>query len=146
MHNILQISKIHNFLLFIFLSLSFIRCDDNPNPFPYVNVNITLSIDTQLGNMNVGEHKFIDNAGYGGLIIYRKSEYEYQAFDRACPHDYKDNCILNDDDDFNEILICPCCKSKFLLSQSGSVFNGPAIKPLQEYNTYLQGNFLRISN
>jgi Rieske Fe-S protein len=128
------------------LLFSFFSCNDSTNTFPYVRIDLTISIDTQLGNMNVGEHRFIDNAGYGGLVIYRKSLNEYQAFDRACTHDYVDSCILKDYKDFDGILVCPCCNSKFLLSQSGSVFKAPATIPLEEYNTYLQGNFLRVSN
>lgn len=142
----MHLSKLSIILLTSLLSLGFISCDEQSDPFPYVRIDLTLSIDTQLGNMNVGEHRFIDNAGYGGLVIYRKLQNEYQAFDRACTHDYADACILEDDENFDGILVCPCCGSKFLLSQNGSIFNGPATKPLEEYSTYLQGNFLRISN
>ena len=60
------------FLIITLILLIFVRCDEDETPFPYISVYVTLSLDTQLGNMLVGQYKEIDGYGVGGLIIYRK--------------------------------------------------------------------------
>lgn len=96
-----------------------------------------------------GSIVFIENEGYGGIVIYRSGEdgNDYYAYDRACTYDFDQGCILQEDENFATILACPCCGSQFWVSIDGSVYNGPAKYPLKKYNTYLQGaNILRVTN
>ncbi len=143
-----MLSKLKIFSGFLLIIMVFIRCDDDIPRFPYVYVNETIYIDSQLGNMNVGEVVLLDRGGYGGLVIYRSDYAEYLAFDRACTHDYQEGCILEEDENFESLLECPCCGSKFIYGGGGfNVFNGPARRHLEQYDTYLQGaNVLRVTN
>ena len=128
----------------------FVRCDDDEIPFPYVSVHAILSLDTELDNMLIDSYKFIDGYGLGGLIIYRKDHNIFLAFDRACPHEASRDCILEEDDDFTGILVCPCCSSEFWmtgLDLAGSIKQGPTRVPLKYYNCYFDGiNTVRVTN
>jgi len=145
-----SISKVRFFFIPILILLLFVRCDDDEIPFPYVHINAILYVDTDLGNMTVGQYTSIDGYGLGGLIIYRKDYSEYLAFDRACTYEVSRSCKLEDDDTFDGILQCPCCSSKFWMTGedlAGSNYQGPASVPLKQYNCYLSGmNTLIIKN
>jgi len=132
-------------ILFLFL---FVRCDENEIPFPDVSVYAILSLDTQLGNVLVGNHVEVDGYGVGGLIIFRADQNEFLAFDRACTYEASTKCQLEDDDSFFE---CPCCGSRFWMAGNadiaGSVYTGPASYPLKPYKCYFNGiNTVRVVN
>ena len=146
-------SKLRFFFISFLIALLFVQCDeDDSQNFPYVRFNITLSISNDLLNMNEGEYVFVDgfNYGLGGLIIYRKSNNEYLAFDRACTYEAKKGCVLEDDSELTGLLIsCPCCGSKYWVTNNddfGWVYNGPARKQLIQYRTYLSLNTLIVYN
>ena len=130
--------------------MTFVRCDDNEVPFPYVSVNVYLALDTQLGNMLVDSYKTIDGYGLGGLIIYRKDQNIFLAFDKSCTHEASRNCILTDDTEFAGILDCPCCGSKYWMTGSdlaGSIMQGPTKAPLKQYRCYFDGtNTVHVTN
>lgn len=143
-------SKVRYFLVIIFMLSIFVRCDENQTNFPYISVNVILSLDTQLGNMVVGDFREIDGHGLGGLIIYRKDFNQFQAFDKACTHEVSRTCILKDDPNFSGILVCPCCGSEFWMiasDLSGGVKEGPANTPLKQYRCTFDGiNTIRVTN
>lgn len=149
MNKFISKSKIRFFYLPFLLVVLFAQCDDDTaSNFPHIYVNTTIYID-QIGFIAEGEHAFVDGYGLGGLIIVRIFENNYATFDRACTHEAKSSCVLEDDPDFYGILVCPCCGSKFLMTgeQAGSIFNGPAKRNLVEYKTVMTGpNTLVIQN
>ena len=91
----------------------------------------------------VGGWEYI-TGGYNGIVVYRLSQDEFVAFDRACPYDYKNSCRIVVESSFTT-TIDSCCGSRFLLND-GSPFKGPASVSLKKYKTYYDGNSLRISN
>jgi Rieske Fe-S protein len=143
-------SKVRYFLIIALLLIIFVRCDENQTYFPYVSINVRLSLDTQLGNMLVGEFKQVNGYGLGGLIIYRKDFNQFLAFDRACTHEASSSCILEDDADFTGIMVCPCCGSEFWMvvsDFSGMVKEGPANNPLKSYSCRFDGlNTITVTN
>ncbi len=148
--NMTTTSKILVFSLLLILFTGVNSCDDSSNPFPYVHVNETIYISTDLKNMLPGEIVFFGtpgNEGYGGFIIYRESETSFKVYDRACTYDYADGCILEEDLDWGtSIPTCPCCGSKFFITNNASVYNGPANVPLRRYNAYANGDVLKVTN
>jgi len=147
MRRIISISNLRFFFILILILSIFIRCDDNEIPFPEVSVNVTLALDTQLGNMLVGEYRTIDGHGLGGLIIYRADRNEFLAFDRACTYEASRKCVLEDAVSFFK---CPCCESEFWMvgvDIAGSVYQGPASYPLKQYNCYFNApNLVVVRN
>ncbi|PCJ28795.1 MAG: hypothetical protein COA97_00185 [Flavobacteriales bacterium] len=85
------------------------------------------------------------NGGSRGIIIYRVSNDQFNAYDRHCTYDSNNSCALVSVDASNIIGLDDCCGSKFLLTD-GSVTNGPANLPLKQYQTSFDGQVLRIFN
>ncbi len=147
-----QTSNINIFLKIILFMLLFIRCEDDTKPFPYVYVNARFYLDTQLDGLQEGEFILIDEKegyGYGGLIIYRSSSRSYQAFDRACTYNPQKKCILERDEEYENmgLVTCPCCGSIFRVWDDGIVFNGPATRRLKQYSAFLLSpNELKVTN
>jgi nitrite reductase/ring-hydroxylating ferredoxin subunit len=151
-----QNSNIKIIYVFALILLLFVGCENDRSRFPYARVNVTLDIGTELNNMVQGEYVFIgpedcseaESCGYGGLIIFRASQNNFQAFDRSCTYNPKEKCLLEpfEGDRSNNILSCPCCGSLFNLGESGRVLQGPAIRDLKQYQTTKQSNQLRVTN
>lgn len=141
-------SNLRLFLIPIIFITLFVRCDKNETPFPYVSIYANLSLDTQLGNMLVGNYVTVDGYGIGGLIIYRFDQNQFLTFDRACTYEAEHTCILEDDESMFE---CPCCQSSFWMVNSvdiaGTVYQGPASYSLKKYDTTFDGvNTVRVTN
>ena len=139
-----QYSKLKLFLLFFIASLLLISCEKNNDIIPYVPVNIYISIDPDLANLGVGGSA-VYTGGLNGILIYRKSVYEFAAYERTCTYRPSDNCAI-EIDETGLIPECPCCGSKFILTNEGSVLEGPAVFPLKQYQTTVTGNILHIHN
>ena len=148
-----NIKIIYVFALILFL---FVGCENEQKPFPYARVNVTLDISTELDNVVKGQYVFIEpedcseaeSCGYGGLIIFRASQNNFQAFDRACTYNPKEKCLLEPfgGDRSNNILSCPCCGSLFNLGESGRVLQSPATRGLKQYQTTRNSNQLIVKN
>ncbi|MCF8219359.1 MAG: Rieske (2Fe-2S) protein [Bacteroidales bacterium] len=139
------------FVTFIILFLIipfFTQCDkeNEHNPIPNVHVNINLDISSTLySDLNIiGNHAYI-TGGYRGIVVYRMSNDEFVAYDRACPYDHEDPEARVDVEDNGLTLIDSTCMSRFLLLD-GSVVEGPAKRSLKNYRTNFDGNNLFIYN
>jgi nitrite reductase/ring-hydroxylating ferredoxin subunit len=138
--------KICFLFLLLFYFSSFFSCSkDESETIPYVYVNFSIQPNsTVYQKLNtVGGWEYI-TGGYNGIVVYRLSQDEFVAFDRACPYDYKNSCRIVVESSFTT-TIDSCCGSRFLLND-GSPFKGPASVSLKKYKTYYDGNSLRISN
>lgn len=141
-------SKVRYFLVIVLMLSVFVQCDEKATNFPYISVYASLSLDTQLGNMVVGDFREIDGHGLGGLIIYRKDFNVFQAFDKACTHEASSDCILHNSD-YDGVLVCPCCGSEFWMvsTLAGGVKESPASYPLKQYRCTFDGiNTVRVTN
>jgi len=148
MRSIVSKPKIKFFFIPLFIILFFIQCDDDDIPFPYIPVYATLQVDTELGNLLPGQYKTVDGYGLGGLIIFRLSQNEFMAFDRACTYEAKGNCVLSDEGSY---FSCPCCGSQFWMvlneDLAGTIMNGPASYPLKRYSCLFNGiNTVTVTN
>ena len=135
-------------IIFLFVSaLSLISCDSenftSTVPHVFVNEQIPLQSAQYKELWNVGGFVTLD-AGYKGIIVYRESSSSYRAFERACSYDTKADCAIVDIDDSELFLIDKCCKSTF--NFGGIPTGGPATAPLLEYQTVVDGDFLKIVN
>jgi Rieske Fe-S protein len=135
-------------VLFVLFTVVFYSCRrQNDNYVPNVSVNVTIyPSNPQYFRLNtVGGWDYVDG-GVRGIIVYRKSLNEFVALDRNCSVNPLENCSTVSVDSSNNIYaVCPCCSSQFVLTD-GSVAKSPAIQPLRAYQTYWDGNALRIVN
>ena len=124
----------HSLLLLLLLLFVYSCEEDTECSFPATNVNTTYHY-ADLAQIGVPEYK-IDTTvpgSYAGIIIFRKSQEEFIAYDLACPYELPAQCRLTIENTYT--LVCPCCSSKFNLYY-GSVDEGPARCGLKKYTTY----------
>ena len=104
-----------------------------PNEVSYLDLNY------------FGGHMYF-TGGVNGIVVYRISEYiGFSAFDRACPHDWRDAeaYIVVEDDGIT--LKCRKCGSLYNILDGG-VITGVAKFPLKQYYTKYDGYKLKIHN
>jgi nitrite reductase/ring-hydroxylating ferredoxin subunit len=120
--------------------------DDSQSQIPVVPVNISLNPNsTEYIRLNpVNGWEYI-TGGYRGIIVYRKSQDEFNAFERACPYDWSNTSARVEVDGSGIIAACPVCKSKYILLD-GTPFEGPSRYPLKQYQATYDGILLYIFN
>jgi hypothetical protein len=114
---------------------------------PLVAVDIRLySTDPSFVPLNpVGGWAYV-SGGNRGIVIYRRSQTDFMAFDRTCTYNpADDNELIKVDPNNNVIAVDAHCGSKFLITD-GSVNQGPATLPLKSYQTSYDGTMLHIFN
>jgi nitrite reductase/ring-hydroxylating ferredoxin subunit len=119
-------------------------CDRNDNPIPKVPVNFYINPNDVLYlNLNyIGGHEYF-TGGVSGVVVYRLGDWEFTAFDRACPHDWDedDSWIWVEPDGIT--LRCQKCQSLFNILDGGLI-TGPSKYPLRQYYTRFDGMRLRV--
>lgn len=118
---------------------------DETQYIPYVYVDFYCSISNpQFINLNaVGGWVYV-TGGSRGIILYRKSNDEVQAYDRHCPYLPENSCGLLQVRN-TTTAIDTCCGSEFLLSD-GSVLKQPSSYPMLRYQTTFDGNQVHVFN
>ena len=113
-------------------------------PDAYVNYSITLqefNIKSQNGLLLVNNQ---ENTGVAGLIIYRRPDNAYVAYDRCSSVNPQQRCAVVPDDP-NLTATDPCSGAKFSLFD-GSPFKAPAKRPLKEYQVIITNFALTVGN
>lgn len=119
--------------------------DSREGLIPYVPVNITINVnEPTFFNLTVPTGWVYVTGGSRGIIVYRKSATEFIALDRHSTYEPQNNCAVAVEAS-NLILKDPCSDSKWLISD-GSIVNGPASRPLLQYETVFQDPYLYINN
>lgn len=134
--------------LFFLLSIGLFNnsCSkDESETIPYIYVNFYIQPNSTLyNNLNViGGWEYL-TGGYSGIVVFRLSQDEFVAYDRACPYDYKNGCRVVVEPS-NVTMIDSCCNSHFIYTD-GSPYEGPVHVSLKHYRTSYDGNYLRITN
>jgi len=114
-----------------------------PKPNPPLNFYIYPNEVTYYDLNYYGGHMYF-TGGVNGVVVYRLGEWEFTAFDRACPYDWDDSDaprVAVEDDGIT--LRCEKCKSLFNILDGG-VISGPAEYPLRQYYTAFDGMRLRV--
>ena len=114
-------------ILFIFISLLSCTKDSlNRIPEAFVNYRITIqefNIKNKNGLLVVEK---MNNTGVAGLLIYRRADNAFVAFDRCSSVNPQSRCAVVPDDP-NLTATDPCSGAKFSLFD-GSAVKAPAIK------------------
>ncbi|MCB8994050.1 MAG: hypothetical protein H6538_00410 [Bacteroidales bacterium] len=147
--SMLQKLKIKFLFLTLLILFTSLHCKRDRFTFPYVTIYANIGIVSDLGDLPAGNVKIFPRerfGGVGGLIVYRDYDDNYMVFDAACTFDYENDCFVASDPSFKELMVCPCCSSSYLLSSGGEVFKSPAKYPLVQYQSFIDGNILRVVN
>jgi Rieske Fe-S protein len=130
-----------------FNAMILLSCSDQviEDGIPQVIVNETINLKNYQYQplAFIGGYVYL-NAGVRGIIIYRQSVDEYIAIERNCTFQPLDPCAIVSVDQSTLFLIDTCCTSTF--DFNGFPTGGPATLPLRQYNTFLNQNYLTISN
>jgi len=131
-------------LLFL---LSVSSCRKRKNTIvPYIPVNIYIyTSDPRFNTLNTPGGWVYLNGGSRGIIVYRRSNEEFVAYDRHCTYDVDNPCGQVAVSSTQITAVDSCCMSEFVLTD-GSVVKNPASVPLQVYQVRFNGNELHIFN
>jgi cytochrome b6-f complex iron-sulfur subunit len=109
-------------------------CSSEDDPAP-TNIDFTLDLTSSA-------NAALNNVGgfvvFNRIIVARISTTEFAALSVACTHQGTPVTYRNTQKDF----YCSNHGSRF--SATGSVLEGPANRPLNQYNTELNGNTLKV--
>jgi nitrite reductase/ring-hydroxylating ferredoxin subunit len=139
-------TKLYKTLLTAFFVFTLITCGKDRGFIPNVLVDISVNINSP-GYINltaVGGWMYF-NGGSRGLLVYRYSPEQFNAFDRHCPFEPEQSCGILSVASDNVSLKCACCETTFLMLD-GSLQAGPAVQPIRRYSTSFDGSILRIYN
>ena len=136
-----KVSFLFGIIIWVFFSTS---CGEKYESLPYVYVNITLSF-TDFATIGVASYKILPG-GVNGILLYRKSDVDYEAFDLTCMYKPLTEGCKTAVDSTGFMAVCPCCHSVYNLFNDALPQNGPTSRPLHQYNVYFNGSFLEISN
>lgn len=128
----------------LMLSFSCKKKDEDYVPGVYVDMYMYASSPSFVDLNAVGGWLYA-NGGVRGIIVYRKSNTEFMAYDRDCTYQPSNSCAKVDVDSTNIIMKDPCCSSEFIITD-GTVLKSPAVLPLKQYQTSFDGNTLHIFN
>lgn len=134
--------------LFVCLSCKKKNNQQNTNyPIPYTPVNLTIYPNdaTNFSIQAIGGWKYVNGAGVMGLIVYRKTQNDFLAIERASPENptapgsalkvQSDNFTLRD-----------TIKNAKWQIVDGAPMNSTSQWQLRLYGTSYDGNVLRITN
>ena len=136
--------KIALFISSLFLiAITFYNCSDDNDTVPYAHVDFIVDLNRPeyFSLSNTGGVAMVIG-GLNGIVLYRKTYDEFQAFERTCTYDPNGECkrlILND-----YTLVDTCCGSEYSVLLDGSVTKGPAGVGLKQYRTRYDENNNRL--
>ena len=121
---------------FFFLLISpSCKKEKNNGSIPNVSVNLSLALSLpEFAPLNSVGNSIEITGGYKGILVYHRFQNEFVAFELACPYDPLEPEAIVEKDSSNVIGVDYHCGSKFYLTD-GSVLQGPANKPLKQYQT-----------
>ena len=127
--------------------LLFISCNkDNGALIPDVPVNFSaLLTDPRLSPLNsTGGVVVITGYGVAGIIIYRRADNAYVAFDRCSSVNPEKKCAVSIDDT-SLTATDACSGAKFSLSD-GTPAKAPAVRPLKQYQVIVNNSKISVIN
>lgn len=136
-------NRVIGLLMISFLALS---CAKEENLIPDVPVNFSSPLtDPRLSRLSTAGGA-VSIAGYGvaGIIIYRRADNAYVAYDRCSTvNPTKKNAVEIDDPSLT--ATDPASGAKYLL-YDGSPVKAPATTSLKQYSVTVAGNTLQVTN
>lgn len=132
-------------LAVLIVLLFFFRCKKDNNYVPYVYVDEYIyATDPAFFPLNAVTGYIYWQGGSKGLIIFRKGQNEFVAYDRHCTYKVEDGDQIKVDAS-GLLATDAACNTKFSMTD-GSVNSGPATRPLKMYEVSFDGTVLHIYN
>lgn len=130
--------------LYILLLLSCAKDDGTYIPDVYVNYSVPVN-DPSISPLNSpGGAVVINGHGVAGIIIYRRADNVYMAYDRCSSVNPQNKCAVNLDNP-SLTVTDPCSGAKFSLFD-GTPVKAPATKNLKQYQVTANSLYLMVTN
>ena len=129
----------------ILISICYFSCGKG-DPVPSLPVNFEASLtDPRISKLNSqGGAVLINGYGVAGLIIYRRPDGAYVAYDRCSSYQPEKKCAVTlDDTGFT--VTDPCSGSKFSLND-GTPVKAPATRALRSYQVVTTQFTIQVIN
>jgi hypothetical protein len=139
----MAIQRFFTLVLILAISCTPDLYDDPIPPATFADISINLSQPAYLALNSDGGSLDMDG-GVRGLIVHRKNATTYLAFERNCSYQPNAACATVDVHSSTFFMLDSCCGSSF--DFDGNPTGGPAWRPLRQYQTYLVGNELTITD
>ena len=124
---------------------TFSGCKKDKDEIPDVYVDVYLyTTDPAFSPLNAVSGYAYVAGGSKGILVFRKSQNEFVAYDRHCPYDVQAGNVVSVDAS-GLLAVDGTCGSKFLMSD-GSPNSGPAVNLLKPYVATFDGAVLHIYN
>ena len=137
-----------NYFIIILVAAGIILngCDKEEEIIPNVSFSGMIYIPTMTENPMIFRTDINQRRlGVYGVVVYQSGPEEFYAFDLMCTNEKSAECLVEITD--GATCTCPCCESRFfIVTQEGGIAEGPAKWSLKGYSTYVDGNYLVISN
>ncbi|PST84611.1 hypothetical protein C7T94_00275 [Pedobacter yulinensis] len=133
---------------FLVAAVMLVACGKERLQIPELPVNFSTQLtDPKLSPLSIpGKSVTIDGYGVAGLIITRKLDGGYAAFDRCSTVNPEKKCAVKLDES-GYMAVDPCSNAKFLLVDgTGSPVSPPAEVSLKQYTVFIGGNVLQVQN
>jgi hypothetical protein len=145
-----MLSSLKHRLLVLIIPILFVSCNkkSNQNPIPSVPFDITININlpSYSSLTGVGGWCYV-NGGVKGIVVYRRSQMDFVAFERQSPQDPNGTCkkpLTSDPNNF--LVLSDSCSGATFSLNDGSPMSGSNIG-LRQYATSFDGSSnLRIYN
>ncbi|WP_375579692.1 hypothetical protein ABWH96_01035 [Marivirga tractuosa] len=116
--------------------------DELPYPDPF---QLSLNLDlVSYQSLQFEKNVVLPDVGLNGVIVVKRAENDYAAFERTCPYEPEKECSIVSMNAGQQYLECECGNSFYNLS--GYPTNSPSPRKLREYYTSLSGRNLYIDN
>lgn len=116
--------------------------DELPLPDPF---QLSLNLDlVSYQSLQFEKNVILPDVGLNGVIVVKRAENDYAAFERTCPFEPEKECSIVSMNAGQQYLECECGNSFYNLS--GYPTNSPSPRKLREYYTSLSGRNLYIDN
>jgi hypothetical protein len=139
------IQKFLSWLLLVFLLACSNELFDSPIPeaiFEDIVINVS---NPEYNNLHTLGYVYVGgDAGVRGIILYKENTNTYRAFERNCSYQPNDACATVDVHISTLFMQDSCCGSTF--GWDGNPTGGVAWRPLRQYQTFLDGNMLTITD
>lgn len=135
-------------ILLVLITFGMFSCRRDEPRIPYVYVDFYINTtDPSFSALNaVGGWVYV-TGGSKGIIIYRKTQNDFMAYERHCPYDPEASCSRLEVESSGLLIEDPCCSSVYLITD-GSPSSGPgtASGPVQQYHTSFDGMSIHVTN
>ena len=131
-------------VLSILLLLSCAKDDGTYIPNVYVNYTIPINDPSMSALNSAGGAVVISGHGVAGIIIYRRADNVFVAYDRCSSVNPQNKCAVTLDNP-SLTVTDPCSGAKFSLFD-GTPVKAPATKSLKSYQVTANSLYLMVTN